>query len=60
MIGLGSDKNNEKNTTTLFMKSMFIKEFIANLIVIHVLFSIQISLQEDKLLPKFEFDVAVL
>ena len=42
------------------MKSMFIKEFITNLIVIHVFFSTQISLQEDKLLPKFEFDVAVL
>ena len=39
---------------------MFLKEFIANLIVIHVLFSTQISLQQDKLLPKFEFDVAVL
>ena len=42
------------------MKSMVITEFITNLIVIHVLFSIQISFQQDKLLPKFEFDVAVL
>ena len=42
------------------MKSMFIKLFITNLIVIHVFFSTQISLQEDKLLPKFDFDVAVL